>query len=397
MHCGTPEPAHPAPSADAHSLAAKPLDESAERSSLVSLAHGTSVIARSGEAFNPVSALNAIDGDPGSFWLSPPHDLPQWVTLALPALARIDRVGLRTTRESAFVPKHVSFETSLDGTVWNPLRTVESAVTSDAQWWNVSPAEARQLRVTMIDSPTAGDVRLSSILVTGSELEPVRTGSIEGCWNIDGLSAQFTADGAQIRGRLEMGKQAMELDGGADERTVRLTWTRGNDYGVALVAVTPDGQHLSGVAWHEEAIPMFFARSWFGERVPCESSSPAADVPLHLMHRVGRYSAFGLSFDSSGQLDRRKSEQALVTMARLIQAAGVRAQIAGHEFREKSAQANHDRTARELESVRTALAEAGVDVSRLTFVAAGSANPRQEPVTEAMRAIYSSIDVEIRR
>ena len=84
-------------------------------------------------------------------------------------------------------------------------------------------------------------------------------------------------------------------------------------------------------------------------------------------------------------------------MARLIKASGGHALVTSHEFREKSAKANHDRTARELESVRTALAKAGVDVSHLTFVAAGDANPRQEPVTEAMRAIYSSIDVEIRR
>jgi hypothetical protein len=33
----------------------------------------------------------------------------------------------------------------------------------------------------------------------------------------------------------------------------------------------------------------------------------------------------------------------------------------------------------------------------IEFVAAGSDNPRQLPVTESMRALYSTIDVEIRR
>ena len=142
---------------------------------------------------------------------------------------------------------------------------------------------------------------------------------------------------------------------------------------------------------------MFYADTWFGERVPCGARRAPVNVPSQLMQRVGRYSAFGLRFDSSGDLDQKNSEQAIATMARLIKASGGHALVAGHEFREKSAKANHDRVARELQSVRQALAAVGVDVSHLTFSAAGSANPRQEPVTEAMRAIYSSIDVEIRR
>ena len=377
---------------------AKPLDEADERSSLIGLTRGTSIIARSGEAFGPVSALNAIDDNPGSFWLSPPHDLPQWVTLALPARTRLNRVGIRTTKEGGFTAKHVSFEASLDGAVWTPLTTVESADANEAQWWSVPPAEARQLRVTMIDGPaTTGSVRLLSILAQGAELEPPHTGSIEGCWNINGMTAQFSSKGAQIRGTFAMGKQPMELDGGSDERTTRLSWTRGNDYGLALVTVTPDGKHLSGMAWHEEVIPMFYADAWFGERVPCGARRAPVDVPSQLMQRIGRYSAFGLRFDTSGDLDQKNSEQAIAIMARLIKASGGQTIVAGHEFRETPAKANHDRTARELESVRKALAAAGVDVSHLSFFAAGSANPRQEPVTEAMRAIYSSIDVEIRR
>ena len=396
--CGEHEPPRPKVPPKGVPMDAKPLDESDERSSLIGLARGTSIIARSGEAFGPVSAMNAIDDIPGSFWLTPPHDLPQWVTLALPARSRLNRVGIRTVKGGEFTAKHVSFETSLDGAQWSPLTTVESADTNDAQWWNVAPAEARAVRVTIIDSaPTVGNVRLLSILAQGSELEAPQPGAIEGCWNINGMNAEFSAKGSQIRGALAMGKQPMELDGGSDERTTRLTWTRGNDYGLALVAVTPDGKHLSGMAWHEEAIPMFYADAWFGERVPCGPRPAPVDVPAQLMRRAGRYSAFGLRFDRSGALDQKNSEQAIATIARLIKASAGHVLIAGHEFRETSAKGNHERVALELDAVRKALAAAGVDVSHLPFFAAGSANPRQEPVTDAMRAIYSSIDVEIRR
>jgi hypothetical protein len=80
-----------------------------------------------------------------------------------------------------------------------------------------------------------------------------------------------------------------------------------------------------------------------------------------------------------------------------LAATGGKAQIVAHEFREKTPQANHDRAARELQSLRTALSAAAVDVAHVPFLAAGDASPRQKTVTEAMRAIYSSVDVEIRR
>ena len=376
----------------------RPLNESDERSSIIGLARGTTIVARSGEAFGPVSAMNALDGDPSSFWMTPPHDLPQWITIALPALTRIERVGIRTTKGGFFTAKHVRFETSLDGTRWQPLTTVESADTNDAQWSAIPPAETRQLRVTLVDAPKPGsDVRLHSILATGTELEPARMGTIDGCWSINGMSAQFATKGSLVRGTLAIGKEPLELNGGADERSVRFVWTRGNDYGLAILTVAPDGKHLSGTTWHEEAIPMFYAGAWFGEREPCGVRSHPIDVPLRLVQRIGRYSAFGLSFGSDGALDAEKSAESIATVAGLLKGAGGRAQVVAHEFREKTPQANHDRAARELESVRKALLAAGVDTARVPFIAAGSATPRQEPVTDAMRAIYSSIDVEIRR
>lgn len=381
----------------------RPLDESDERSSIIGLTRGTTITGRSGEAFGPVSAMLALDQNPGSFWMTPPHDLPQWLTVALPARTRMERVGIRTTKGGAFTAKHVRFETSLDGALWQPLTTVASADSNEAQWWTVPKTETRHLRVTMVDSPRPErDVRLHSILATGAELERPRTGSIEGCWDINGLAVHFAINGSLVTGSLAMGSLAMgkpslELNGGVDERTVRLVWTRGNDYGLAIVTVAPDGKHLSGVSWHEEAIPMFYADSWFGERVPCASPRPSFDVPLRLLHRIGRYSAFGLQFGDDGALDRERSRESLTTVVRLLKAAKGRAQIVAHEFREKTPQANHDRAARELESVRAALTSVGVDLAGVPFIAAGSATPRQDPNTEAMRAIYSSIDVEIRR
>jgi len=359
----------------------KLLDDSAERLSLLDLAHGGTVVARTGEAMLEVSALRAIDGEPGSFWMSPPHDLPQSMVIALPARSRIDKAGIRTIGKGAFTANHVTFETSIDGRTFTPAITIKSADTSDAQWFDIKPAEAACLRVTMVDSVLRShDVRLNSVLARGAELEPAHPGDITGCWSINGEQARFARRGAHVVGILETRKEPMRFDGGFDGRIYRLNWIRGNDHGMTLLTVAPDGLHLSALNWHEEAIPMFLDTSWFGEKLTCSASiADSAEVAVALLHRTGRFSLY-----DRADLPRLLRESASV-------------QFVAHEFRFPTAEQNREASKHELAALQQQLQSAGVEVSKITFVAKGSDAPRQQPVTEAMRALYSTIDLEIRR
>ncbi|MEK6373772.1 MAG: discoidin domain-containing protein [Acidobacteriota bacterium] len=371
--------------------AATRVDED-ERGSLTGIVRGATIASRTGEALFETSAAEVIDGDPGTYWLNPPRDFPQSIVIALPARARIDRVGLRTAA-SSYTANRVQFDASGDGTTWQALTTATARETADAQWFDVAPIEAEFLRVTVIDPrPSQTDVRLQSVLARGAELEPPRPGPIEGCWTLNGRAARFAQRGAHVVGALAIGNLPLFLDGGSDGRVVRFVWIRGNDYGLALASVSPDGKHLTAVEWHEEAIPLFRAESWFGER--CERRAEARptlreDVALALLQRVGRYSAFGLRFRDDDTLDIEASRETLKLLAQLLESH--RARIVVHEFREATPQANKVRAQRVLESVRAAL---GSDVE---LVAVGSDAPRQQPVTEAQRAMYSSVDLEIRR
>ena len=147
----------------------KPADDSAERSSLLELAQGSAVIARSGEVMLELSPLSAIDGDPSSFWMNPPGDLPQSMTVALPARSRVDKIGIRTTARGNWAANHVTFASSLDGLTFTPVTTIKSADTDDPQWFDVKPFEASAIRIT-VDDPLLPehDVRLNSVLARGS-------------------------------------------------------------------------------------------------------------------------------------------------------------------------------------------------------------------------------------
>ena len=354
-----PPPAHPA-------VEQVPTD-SAERASMLDIAHGAVVTSRTGEAVLQTSALQAVDGDPGTFWMTPLADLPQSMTIALPARSRIDKIGIRTITKYGFSANRVSFESSSDGNTFSPMSTIKSAATNDAQWFDVKPVETSYIRVTMIDGVVPNhDVRLYSVLARGAELEPARPGDIAGCWSINGEPARFERNGANVVGILQTGREPMRFDGSFDGRIYRLSWIRGNDYGMALVTVSPDGKHLSGLNWHEEAIPMFFDTSWFGERAgncKLEISSPAAAI----LQRTGRLSVFG------------RTELPVTPKAQF--------RFVSHEFRFPTAKENHDAAQRAC----APWAKVG------PCITAGSEGPRQDPVNEAMRALYSTVDLEIRR
>jgi hypothetical protein len=365
--------AAPPPSAPASEA---PVSDAVERLSLCDMARGGTVVSRTGEAILDTSAIHTIDGDPASFWMSPMHDLPQSMTIAFPARTRIERIGIRTAGKGGFSTKHVTFETSTDGRAFSPLASITSKATDDPQWFDVTPVESRYIRVTIPDSAVPNhDVRLYSILARGTELEPARGGDIIGCWTLNGEQARFERRGSQVVGILQTGKEPMLFAGAFDGRIYRLSWIRGNDYGMTLMNVSPDGQHLSAANWHEEAIPMFFDTAWFGERDKCSMTLPdSTQVAAALLRRTGRYSLY----DDSNVLPLLK----LFPAHRFV----------AHEFRFPTAKENHDAAERALTPLRKQFEGQNVE-----FVAAGSDNPRQQPVTEAMRALYSTIDLEIRR
>ena len=343
-------------------------NDTAERENLLEMLHGATVTDRTGEVLLDFSVLRVVDSDPGSFWTNPPGDLPQSFTIALPARSRIDKVGFRTVPHGGYTAGHVMFESSLDGRKFTPVITVKSADTDNAQWFDVKPFEATSVRVTAIDAfLPKHDLRLNSALAHGSEVEPPHPGDIAGCWSVNGESARFDREGKHVTGVLRTGKQPIYFEGGSDGRAIRLNWIRGNDYGMSLLTVSPDGQHLNGLNWHEEAIPMFFDTSWFGERQPCVGPAPAAfDVPSAVLKRTGRYSLYDTS-----------------ELPRLSLLPNV--QFVSHEFRFATPEENHR------------AAQQALDRLHLKGIAEGSDHPRQQPVTGVMRALYSAVDVEIRR
>jgi outer membrane protein OmpA-like peptidoglycan-associated protein len=149
-------------------------------------------------------------------------------------------------------------------------------------------------------------------------------------------------------------------------------WLRKAQWGYAAITVTPDGEKLSGVRWHEQVNPFQSGHAYFGERAPCTGllldERRGVDA---ILRRAGRWALFGIQFDARDRIVERESELTLDLLAGIVRASSLRLRLVGHEFREKTPELNEKRSAARAEAVRAALRARGVDVKGLDILGAG--------------------------
>jgi hypothetical protein len=360
------------------SVAAAVNNDAAERSSLTNLAYGATIYARTGESLLETSAIATIDGEATSYWLNPAKDFPQSITVELPAPSRLDKVGIRAMDRMEYRAKELLLESSMDGRTFQPLATLPARKNAEPEWVAVGPVDAAFIRVTAAAPAVVdGNATISSILAHGRELAPAHPGPIDGCWTVNGRRTSFSTRGGRTVGTMQYpGHDTLYFDGAQDGRMWRFEWIRGPEFGYAAFSVSPDGKRLDGLQWHEEAIPFFLVDAWFGDHVECAGHAGALTAAAWPPHST-----------------------VADELAWLVEAIKKHpnARLVAHEYREANAQANRARAQRALDSLAKALQNAGIEPSRVTFVAAGSDNARQIPASEAARELYSTVDLEVGR
>ncbi|HEX3107795.1 MAG TPA: hypothetical protein VHU41_01795, partial [Thermoanaerobaculia bacterium] len=207
----------------------------------------------------------------------------------------------------------------------------------------------------------------------------------------------FHSDRATVVGYAG-GMRDMKLDGGSDGRFYRFAWTRDKQYGLLAMSVTPDGKHLAAIVWHEEAIDIdqFYADDWLGDRGGCPENKDVDVFPTYLQ-RFGYFPLYALRFSDDGTLDDDASSPELARIAKLI-ASNPQLQIrfVAHELTHPSPQENLAVAQKKIATLRDALLRRGVP-AKIGFVAVGEEHPHRAGTNPLIRAMYSSVDLELRR
>jgi len=163
--------------------------------------------------------------------------------------------------------------------------------------------------------------------------------------------------------------------------------------------VTPDGKHLASMVWHEQALQadQFYADDWLGDRGPCPAKT-SVDVFITYLQRFGYFPLYALRFSDDGTLDDGASAPALERVMKLLAAnPQLKARFIAHELTNATPRENLAVSQKKIATLRDALSRRGAAVAGLTFIAVGEAHPRREATSDLTRAMYSSVDLEVRR
>jgi hypothetical protein len=363
---------------------------------LLGLWQGASVVSRTAELDLGHSAVRLIDSSRGMVWVTPAGDPAQSVVLSLPARTRIDRVGLATTKTDA-AARDLRIDFSIDGENFNRGVALSAKQSEDEQDVPLAPpAEAQYVRLTTLNG-WGPHLLIRDLIVNGAFLAPAAAGQIDGCWSINGQPATFHADRAAVTGYAG-GTNDMTLDGGSDGRFYRFAWTRDKQYGLAAISVTPDGKHLSAIVWHEQAIDFdsFYADDWLGDRGSCPAAKEN-NVFATYLERFGYFPLYALRFSDDGTLDPDASAPELARLTKLIAAnPQLQMRFVAHELTHANARENLAVAEKKVVTLRSALSR-GLAVEKLNFIALGEQHPRREGTNPLVRAMYSSVDLELRR
>jgi hypothetical protein len=358
---------------------------------------GASVVSRTAELDLEHSAVRLIDTSNGTGWVTPADDPAQSVVLSLPARARIDRAGLVTTKASS-AARDVRIDFSLNGVSFTRSVELHAKEGDEPQDVPVTPpVEAQYVRLSTLNAHSP-HILVREAIVNGTLLAPPAAGAIDGCWSVNGQPATFHSDHATVFGYAG-GTHDMTLEGGSDGRFYRFVWTRDKQYGLAAISVTPDGKHLAAIVWYEQAIDIdqFYADDWLGERAAC-STDREVDVFSTYLQRFGYFPLYALRFSDDGTLDEGASSPELVRLTKLIVAnPQLQLRFVAHELTRPSAQEDLVVAQKKAATLRDALSRRGVPIAKIGFIALGQEHPRREGTTPLVRAMYSSVDLELRR
>lgn len=374
-----------------HSIIAAPEPDA---TNIVTMAHGAVVIARTGELELDSSAMHAIDATATTGWITPPGDSRQTITIALPALTQISRVGLFAPRvpEGTKRADRVSFEVSRDGTAFQTLATFatpkKGSGTSAA-----TPTEANYLRMTIVDT-SAKAISIPTILAEGREVAPYKRPVIGGRWMLNNRQGSFSENGSEVKGTVEM-QPAMKIEGGWRDRTIPYVFARGKEFGYGIMTPSADGRFVNCKWWFEEAIPLFGASPWFGERLSAAPEIAGHDVLDTWLQLRGFAPLYALSFDDQDRLSPGSDDMQEWLKERITKSGGKKLRIVTREFRRASPAANLRSSQAQLSVIRKLLDDRGVDLSLVTFAALGTTEHKETPGDLLEKNVFSRVELQL--
>jgi outer membrane protein OmpA-like peptidoglycan-associated protein len=367
---------------------------------VTAFAAGATVVARPSEYGDTYTALMLLDESPKSIWASAEGAIVnQRVVVALAERSVLrslvfDTAGIDGDGRGA---KDVVVEVSDEGPTagFAPVATVTLADKADGQRFAVTTERpGRWVALSVLNNHGAKDyVELAEFRGEGTQLTKTPASAIGGVymtkWPGGQAAMHIRQDGTQISGCYEYNEGL--LTGGIEDHLLRFTWREGDNYGPAIMVISPDGKRLNGLYWHGDRAEGQ-ATWWDGERTAktpgtCPHWKQTESPVERDLRDAKRTRLYGITFDFGSDHVRDESKATLDQVTASLKAhADWRVTIEGHTDAVGADAANQQLSERRAAAVRTYLTTAGIEATRLTARGFGAKQPVAGNDTELGRS-----------
>ena len=356
---------------------------------VTAFAAGASVVTRPSEYGDTYTALMLLDESPRSIWASAEGVVTnQRIVIALAERSVLrslvfDTGGIDGDGRGA---KDVVVEVSDEGPAagFTPVARVTLADKVDGQRFPVATEKpGRWVALAVQDNHGAKDyVELGGFRGEGTQLTKTPAASISGAfltkWPGGQATMHIRQEGTQVTGCYDYNGGL--LTGGIEEHLLRFTWREGDNYGPAIMVVSPDGKRLNGLYWHGDRAEGQ-ASWWDGERTAATPGTcphwKQGETPVERdLRDTKRTRLYGITFDFASDHLRDESKATLDQVVASLKAhADWRITIEGHTDAVGADAANQQLSERRAAAVKTYLATAGIEAARLTARGFGAKQP----------------------
>jgi outer membrane protein OmpA-like peptidoglycan-associated protein len=264
------------------------------------------------------------------------------------------------------------------------FQTIAQVVLRDKTDNQTFPVQAeipgRWLRLTVLSNHGSPDyTEIMDFRATGRQLTHTPVANISGTYDTDYSKFHVRQEGTSLTGCYEYNEGI--LTGGIEGRVLNFTWIEGENKGPAIMVISPDGQELLGLWWHNEAKGPP-AGVWNGKKVSNEVggcphwAGGAAEQLTRDLTEFGRARVYGINFDTDSAVIRDESKPTLDKIAAVLKAnPGWKMTIEGHTDGTGTAAHNQTLSEQRARAVLAYLTAAGIAADRLQSVGFGATKP----------------------
>ncbi|MBV8519637.1 MAG: OmpA family protein [Acidobacteria bacterium] len=222
--------------------------------------------------------------------------------------------------------------------------------------------------------------------------------SVTGSWTFNAAgSFELKQDGTTVAGCID----ERPFVGGIEGRVLKFAADFGeNGKGPAVLVISGDGKRLAGGWWRADSkvvehptIALLEATKKSGTPQTCAAWKLKDPLESELEQQK-RVRLYGINFDIDSDQIRAESKPTLDKLAAILKTnAAWKITIEGHTDSTASAEHNQQLSARRAESVKSYLAAAGIEASRLTATGLGATQPLATNDTSLGRAQNRRVEI----